>query len=146
MRVVLASQICHYACTHARIHTVTYAHCTRPVWPAARLISPAPSSGHRAEKSASLHDLVNRWLERTPFLQSGSFSFWSHYRKAVDNMLEVDRTTIECGTEVIPSPRVQVALTPSAACRWFCFQKEPQLGRGSQENALGGPGKDARAL
>lgn len=64
-----------------------------------------------AERAPSLHDLVNRWLERTPFLQSGSFSFWSHYRKAVDNMLEVDRTTIECGAA--PHKRHSARATPA---------------------------------
>ncbi len=44
-----------------------------------------------AETKASLHDLVERWLERTPFVNFGDFDFWSAYRSAVDQMLSQDR-------------------------------------------------------
>jgi tryptophan 2,3-dioxygenase len=48
-----------------------------------------------AEREPSLLTLVDRWLARTPFLQSGEFDFWREYRKAVDSMLESERETIE---------------------------------------------------
>lgn len=47
-----------------------------------------------ANKNESLFDLVQKWLERTPFLQKDQFSFWTEYRKAVTEMLEGDKQTI----------------------------------------------------
>jgi tryptophan 2,3-dioxygenase len=57
------------------------------------------NSGHaetvqECEKRDSLHDLVEKWLERTPFLTIGDFSFWAHYRRVVDEMLDADRQFI----------------------------------------------------
>jgi tryptophan 2,3-dioxygenase len=47
-----------------------------------------------ARKAPSLHALVERWLERTPFVAFGGFDFWREYRKAVDAMLKRDEATI----------------------------------------------------
>jgi tryptophan 2,3-dioxygenase len=47
-----------------------------------------------SEKGPSLFDLVEDWLERTPFLNFGDFDFWREYRRAVDVMLSADRATI----------------------------------------------------
>jgi tryptophan 2,3-dioxygenase len=54
----------------------------------------------------SLHDLVVRWLERTPFVSTSAeesedgqpfFSFWQHYKDSVARMLEQDRLFIQDG-------------------------------------------------
>ena len=47
-----------------------------------------------AEKEPSLFDLIEGWLERTPFLNFGDFDFWREYRQAVDAMLAADRASI----------------------------------------------------
>jgi tryptophan 2,3-dioxygenase len=47
-----------------------------------------------SEKEPSLFDLIEGWLERTPFLHFGDFDFWREYRKAVDAMLASDRSSI----------------------------------------------------
>jgi tryptophan 2,3-dioxygenase len=47
------------------------------------------------EEEPSMHDLVESWLERTPYLNSKDFNFWDHYRKAVEDMLEKDRQSIK---------------------------------------------------
>jgi tryptophan 2,3-dioxygenase len=47
-----------------------------------------------SEKEPSLFDLVEGWLERTPFLLFGDFDFWREYRRAVDAMLAADRSSI----------------------------------------------------
>ena len=47
-----------------------------------------------SEKETSLFDLLQGWLERTPFLAFGRFDFWREYRKAVDAMLSTDRDSI----------------------------------------------------
>ncbi|MGQ9804673.1 MAG: tryptophan 2,3-dioxygenase family protein [Chlorobiales bacterium] len=49
----------------------------------------------QCEQEPSLFDLVEKWLERTPFLNFGNFDFWESYKHAVDTMLARDRQTIE---------------------------------------------------
>jgi tryptophan 2,3-dioxygenase len=46
------------------------------------------------ENSASLQELIEEWLERTPFLDYGDFNFLEEYRKAVEKMLEEEKTAI----------------------------------------------------
>lgn len=43
----------------------------------------------------SLFELVESWLERTPFLQADGFDFWNSYKQAVLDMLAQDRKTAE---------------------------------------------------
>ncbi len=45
-------------------------------------------------KNPSLFELVEKWLERTPFLNSGNFNFWQSYKQAVEKMLEQDKNII----------------------------------------------------
>ena len=46
------------------------------------------------EEEPSLFDLVERWLERTPFLDQGDFDFWSAYKDAVQHRIEADRQVV----------------------------------------------------
>jgi len=46
-------------------------------------------------QSASLFDAMENWLERTPFLQTGSFQFLKAYQQAVDRMLEKEQAAIK---------------------------------------------------
>lgn len=46
------------------------------------------------ENQWSLFDMLQSWLERTPFLQMGGFDFKSKYMQAVSNMLERERDAI----------------------------------------------------
>lgn len=48
-----------------------------------------------AELSPSLFDLVEAWLERTPFIRMGDYDFWSEYGLAVDEMMGRDRQVID---------------------------------------------------
>ena len=55
---------------------------------------------HRAmleatEGRPSLHDHVEGWLARTPFLEVGDFAFWDEYRSAVERMLGRERVALE---------------------------------------------------
>jgi tryptophan 2,3-dioxygenase len=45
-------------------------------------------------QNPSLFELVQKWLERTPFLNSGNYSFWTSYKEAVDKMMENERNII----------------------------------------------------
>lgn len=47
-----------------------------------------------SEAGPNLFDLVERWLERTPFLESGDYSFWEEFEGAVKARLEADRNVI----------------------------------------------------
>ncbi|MBK9271602.1 MAG: hypothetical protein IPM48_08380 [Saprospiraceae bacterium] len=46
------------------------------------------------EASQSLFDLIQQWLERTPFLETGEFDFKGKYMNAVRNMLQKEREAI----------------------------------------------------
>jgi tryptophan 2,3-dioxygenase len=46
-------------------------------------------------KQPSLFELIEKWLERTPFLQTAGFDFWKTYQQAVQNLFAADRQVIE---------------------------------------------------
>ena len=48
----------------------------------------------QSEQEPSLFQSIEKWLERTPFLDFHGFNFWSHYRSAVEDMLRSDREAI----------------------------------------------------
>ncbi len=50
------------------------------------------------ESGGSLFLLVEKWLERTPFLVAGEFNFWQAYRSAVDNMFAADMELVSAHT------------------------------------------------
>jgi tryptophan 2,3-dioxygenase len=58
-----------------------------------------------SEDEPSLFDLVERWLERTPFLELPGFQFWEQYAAAVSRMLEADRATIAANPTLAPPER-----------------------------------------
>jgi tryptophan 2,3-dioxygenase len=60
-----------------------------------------------AAAAPSLFALVERWLERTPFVAFGGFDFWRVYRRAVDSMLAGDRATIEGNPALSPEGRAR---------------------------------------
>ncbi|MDH5382228.1 MAG: tryptophan 2,3-dioxygenase [Cyclobacteriaceae bacterium] len=47
------------------------------------------------KNSNSLFDLVETWLERTPFLQFEGFEFIDHYKKAVEEMINKEEKLIK---------------------------------------------------
>ncbi len=73
--------------------------------------SPAPAQMADPQREAlqasgtdpSLFDLVERWLERTPFLELPGFQFWDQYAAAVARMLEADRATIASNPTLSPT-------------------------------------------
>eukprot|EP00297_Palpitomonas_bilix_P000252 CAMPEP_0113872272 /NCGR_PEP_ID=MMETSP0780_2-20120614/3112_1 /TAXON_ID=652834 /ORGANISM="Palpitomonas bilix" /LENGTH=375 /DNA_ID=CAMNT_0000857767 /DNA_START=28 /DNA_END=1155 /DNA_ORIENTATION=+ /assembly_acc=CAM_ASM_000599 len=48
-----------------------------------------------SEKKMSLFAAVEKWLERTPFVKFGDFSFWQHYRTAVNTLMKREEDLIE---------------------------------------------------
>lgn len=51
-----------------------------------------------AEKSPSLFVCIEKWLERTPFLNMKNFDFWQNYRIAVLRMFENDKAIVNSNT------------------------------------------------
>lgn len=48
---------------------------------------------HAAEEGPNLHDLIDSWLARTPFIADGDYTFWESYRAAVHVMLDEKEKT-----------------------------------------------------
>jgi tryptophan 2,3-dioxygenase len=57
------------------------------------------------EGQPSLFELVERWLERTPFLDQGDFDFWDAYRGAVQMRIEADRGIVESNPLLTPGEK-----------------------------------------
>jgi tryptophan 2,3-dioxygenase len=57
------------------------------------------------ETEPSLFDLLERWLERTPFLDQGDFDFWEAYREAVLRRVEADRAIVEANPLLTPGEK-----------------------------------------
>lgn len=69
-----------------------------------------------SEDQPSILTLVERWLERTPFLDIGTFSFWTHYQQAVGRMHQADEDAIRANELLVGEPR-ELALAELAAQR-----------------------------
>jgi len=57
------------------------------------------------EGQRTLFGLVERWLERTPFLDRGDFSFWEAYREAVHRRIRADRAVVESNPNLTDNER-----------------------------------------
>ncbi len=82
------------------------------------------SAEHRAVLEASharpsLFELVDAWLERTPFLHLGDFDFWKLYRDAVDRMLATDRSLISDNPNLNPAGRREQLVRFDATAEMF---------------------------
>src|SRR6266487_5537110 len=89
-----------------------------------------------AEKEPSLFDLIEVWLERTPFLNFGDFDFWREYRRAVDAMLAADRASIRSNPTLTEEEKAtQLAGVEATAAR-FADVFEPGAGQ-----PVAGPGR-----
>jgi tryptophan 2,3-dioxygenase len=49
----------------------------------------------KTETEPTLFELMEKWLERTPFLDFDGYHFWEQYRQAVESMLQNDRAIIK---------------------------------------------------
>jgi tryptophan 2,3-dioxygenase len=59
----------------------------------------------KSEGEQSIFDMVEKWLERTPFLETGSFKFLEAYRQAVVDMLNRDAETIQNNSMLRPEEK-----------------------------------------
>ena len=53
----------------------------------------------KTEHSPSLFELLEKWLERTPFLISDDFDFWREYKEAVESRISETRKSLESSTD-----------------------------------------------
>ena len=53
----------------------------------------------KSENEPSLFELLENWLERTPFLQMDEFNFWESYQSAVKDMVANDIAQIQSNTQ-----------------------------------------------
>ncbi len=60
-----------------------------------------------AEESPSLFDLVDKWLERIPFLELDGFNFWESYRGAVNRRFADDRAFVDANTQATAEVRAK---------------------------------------
>lgn len=51
-------------------------------------------------ESESLFESVEKWLERTPFLQGENFNFWDSYKQAVNKMFQDDMNVVRNNTRL----------------------------------------------
>jgi tryptophan 2,3-dioxygenase len=61
----------------------------------------------KTEQEPSLFEVLEKWLERTPFLQMGGFDFWNQYQQAVRRMLARDRAIIENNPLLLETDKAQ---------------------------------------
>jgi tryptophan 2,3-dioxygenase len=59
----------------------------------------------QAMQSPSLFDLVEAWLERTPFLKMAGFDFWQTYKNAVLEYLQVEQSFVEKNSRLSPTEK-----------------------------------------
>jgi tryptophan 2,3-dioxygenase len=84
-----------------------------------------------AESEVSLFDLIEAWLERTPFLDFEGFNFWTSYRAAVAKMLESDRQIVQNNSTLSAEEReiqlLELAKTEENFAALFDEQKHQLL-------------------
>jgi tryptophan 2,3-dioxygenase len=85
----------------------------------------------KAENAPSLLELVEKWLERTPFLTFGTFDFWDSYRQAVETLFDSDAERISSnpllGPEDIQSHLDRLAATRSTFATLFSEEQYHEL-------------------
>lgn len=57
------------------------------------------------EKQSNLFSCVERWLERTPFLEMQGFNFWQTYKSTVEKTLQRDLEIIQTNPSLGPEDR-----------------------------------------
>ena len=91
-----------------------------------------------SEKEPSLFDLIESWLERTPFLNFGDFDFWREYRRAVDAMLAADRDSIRNNPTLTEDEKATQLTGIEATAGRFADLFEQKQGA---DDAVSGPGR-----
>ncbi len=78
----------------------------------------------KAETGLSLLELLNKWLERMPFLQEegGGFRFWEHYRNLyAGSLAEAEKNNLEAFDRIFGLPDKEERSLSPEACRAALF-------------------------
>ena len=78
-------------------------------------------------KEKSVFALVEKWLERIPFLEDGSFKFWDSYQNSVTKMLENDKKIIEENTTLNSEQKKLQLLNLESTQKTFNAIMDPKL-------------------
>jgi tryptophan 2,3-dioxygenase len=70
-----------------------------------RLAADHAATVEASERRPSIFDLVEAWLERTPFLEAPGFAFWDAYRQAVDDLATDELRLIEANANLTDDAR-----------------------------------------
>lgn len=81
----------------------------------------------RLANRRSLFDLVEDWLERTPFLQFGEFQFLDLYQQAVANMLETEAEAIRDSGYLTPEEKNMRLKMLGSTDSYFQSVFDPQI-------------------
>jgi tryptophan 2,3-dioxygenase len=69
------------------------------------------------EKSPSLLELTEAWLERIPFTKTKDFNFWQEYEKEIESMLDEDEKIIQKNHATLDSRSMAIQLENLNATR-----------------------------
>lgn len=82
----------------------------------------------------SLIDLIEKWLERTPFLQMNQFDFWKLYQNSVNKMFQEDIHVVETNPRLSEDEKLRtIAMLKSSLSMFDCFMSEDRF-KELQEN------------
>lgn len=73
----------------------------------------------KSEKETSLFELIEGWLERTPFLDIEGFDFWKEYQAAVKKMLDRDSQVISKNPNMPEEAKEKQLMSISASAKTF---------------------------
>ena len=71
----------------------------------ARLSEEDRAAVKASEQGPSLFDQVEKWLERTPFLDHEDFNFWEAYQEAVHQRIQADREVVATNPNLTPDEK-----------------------------------------
>ena len=91
----------------------------------------------KTEEGDTLFEVVESWLERTPFLDFGAFNFLEHYKKAVERMVEKEKNAILNSSYLSDNEKAMRVKMMGSTDTYFESVLDPKVHAGMQaEGAL----------
>lgn len=81
------------------------------------------------EAAGTLFDVVEDWLERTPFLRLGNFKFLEHYRKSVERMVAKEAEAIQASDYLSDREKAMRLRMMGNTDTWFESILDPEVHR-----------------
>ncbi len=100
------------------------------------LSNPEKKLVEKYEDTKSIFDLVENWLERTPFLESGEFNFWESYKNAIRQMLDRDMKIINDNPNLDSEAKNdQIEIYKNIYINYDCLFDESQYNKLMENNS-----------